>query len=978
MVDDVSSCLGDPSLETTQHISSDHMDMCRFSGSDDVEYRKVAAALDHIHTRITKASTNPVLPGLCAAFVPEPSSPLSESHRRALTDSLWHHTIDTRYATIKSAHARTCEWLLKKTEYQDWLDINKTQNHHGVLWIKGKPGSGKSTLVKFAVAYARKTRAETAVISFFFNARGEDLEKSTLGMYRSLLYQILNTFPYLQTVLDCLKPTVPREGETYRWEKDDLQNLFAAAVESLGQRRLMCFIDALDECEEDQIRDLVAFLEHLGRLATSSGIHFYVCLSSRHYPHISIENGIEMTLEDQEDHVHDITKYLNGTLRAGRGKQSEQIKEELLRRASGVFLWVVLVVQILNKEYDHGRIHGLRKRLGELPDGLEKLFEEILTRDQENMEELILCLQWILYAKRPLRREEVYYAILSGTDPEMLTSTASEEITAQDMERFILSCSKGLAETTRLKARTVQFIHESVREFLLGKNGFNKLRLKLGCGLSQDSLKQCCYNSVMIDTCAFLPSDMELPAASSEEGKDLRISISQKLPFLEYAVHNVLYHADLADGQGVSQKAFVEKFALSKWILLDNLFEKFQIRRHTPRASLLYILAEKNFSNLIRIQLDLESDPHTAVERCEDERYITPLNAALTGTSINENTIRALLVPKFKSSYDHGELHNAQCDYKCECGRAAVRIITTKRPSHNPRYGETLLHWAALDRHKAVVDLLLSKGADPDPKDNDSRSPLSWAAENGHETIVNLLLSKGVNPDSKDSDGWSPLSWAAENGHETIVNLLFSKGAASDSKDTESRSPLWWAALKGHEAVVNLLLSKGVDPNSKDNLKKSPLYHAVSGGHHTVVNLLLSNGADLNSKDCNDRTPLSRAAEKGHETIVDLLLSKGVDPDSKDINYRTPLSYAASEGHVTIGNLILSKGAEVDSEDRADWTPLFYAARFGRAEMVELLLSKGADTDLKDFHGLTPLAIAISNKYEGIVNLLRAKTNRSE
>ena len=1009
MVDDVSSCLGDPSLETTQHISSDHMDMCRFSGSDDVEYRKVAAALDHIHTQITKASTNPVLPGLCAAFVPEPSSPLSESHRRALTDSLWHHTIDTRYATIKSAHARTCEWLLKKTEYQDWLDINKTQNHHGVLWIKGKPGSGKSTLVKFAVANARKTRAETAVISFFFNARGEDLEKSTLGMYRSLLYQILNTFPYLQIVLDCLRPTVPREGETYRWEKDDLQNLFAAAVENLGQCRLMCFIDALDECEEDQIRDLVAFLEHLGRLATSSGIHFYVCLSSRHYPHISIENGVEMILEDQEDHIQDITKYLNGTLRAGRGKQSEQIKEEVLRRSSGVFLWVVLVVQILNKEHDHGHIHRLRKRLGELPDGLEKLFEEILTRDKENMEELILCLQWILYAERPLRQEEAYYAILSGTDPEVLTSTTSEEITAQDMERFILSCSKGLVETTRLKARTVQFIHESVREFLLGENGFNKLRLELGRGLSHDHLKQCCYNSVMIDTSAFLPSDMELPAASSEEAKDLRKTISQKLPFLKYAVQNVLYHADFADGQGVSQKAFVENFALSNWILLDNLFEKFQIRRHTSGASLLYILAEKNFSNLIRTQLNRELDPDTAIERCEKERYVTPLSAALASTPINENTIQALLTPKFKSSYDHGELHNAQSDCKCECGRAAVRIITEKRPSLSPRKGYTLMHWAAEKGDETVVNLLLSKGADPDSKDKFNRSPLSYAAGKGHETTVDLLLSKRVDPDSKSIDGRTPLSFAAGYGHETIVNLLLSKDFDFDSKDIWGRTPLSHAAERGLHTIVNLLLSNGVDPDSKDDSNRTPLSYAAEKGHEIIFNLLLSKGADPDSKDRVGRSPLSYAAEKGHATMVDLLLSKGVDPDSKDsdrtvLSYtasgrdetvvnlllskgvdldskdsinRTPLSYAAEGGCKTIVDLLLSKGIDPDFKDTRNRTPLFWAAKNGHEEVLRLLLSKGADPGAKNIDGVTPLTLAILNNHKRVVNLLRANINRS-
>ena len=45
------------------------MDMCRFSGTDDVEYRKVAAALDHIQMRITKGCAKPVMLGLYATFV---------------------------------------------------------------------------------------------------------------------------------------------------------------------------------------------------------------------------------------------------------------------------------------------------------------------------------------------------------------------------------------------------------------------------------------------------------------------------------------------------------------------------------------------------------------------------------------------------------------------------------------------------------------------------------------------------------------------------------------------------------------------------------------------------------------------------------------------------------------------------------------------------------------------------------------------
>ena len=453
--------------------------------------------------------------------------------------------------------------------------------------------------MKFAVGNTQKATTET-IVSFFFNARGEDLDKSTLGMYQSLLYQILKGIPDLQIVLDRLRPTVSQE-EFYTLERDNLRNLFTAAIQSLGQHCLTCFIDALDEREEGQIRELVAFLERLNQITIDSQTYFHVCLSSCHYPYISIRNGIQLTLEGQEGHEEDIARYLTSELKAGRGNQSDAIKEEILKRSSGIFLWVVLVVQILNKEYDHGRVHALWRRLREIPDGLDKLFEDILTRDHENMEELVLCLQWILYAKRPLKQEEVYHAILSGTDLEALFVSKSEEITAQDIERFTLSCSKGLAETTKLKTQTVQFIHEFVRDFLLGKNGFNKLKLELGFSLSQDCLKQCCYKYMAIDTSEYLTPNTALPASSSAEAKGLPELVSEKLPFLEYAVRNGLYHADVADGQGISQKTFVENFGLRNWIMLDNLFEKYQVCHHTSNASLLYIVAKKNFGNLVRI-----------------------------------------------------------------------------------------------------------------------------------------------------------------------------------------------------------------------------------------------------------------------------------------------------------------------------------------------------------------------------------------
>ena len=109
--------------------------------------------------------------------------PLNEEQKRMLLDSLRFDQIDTRQITIKNAHAKTCKWLLEKSEYLNWLDATKLGKHHGFLWIKGKPGTGKSTLMKFALINARKTMKDRIVISFFFNARGEYIEKSTVGIY---------------------------------------------------------------------------------------------------------------------------------------------------------------------------------------------------------------------------------------------------------------------------------------------------------------------------------------------------------------------------------------------------------------------------------------------------------------------------------------------------------------------------------------------------------------------------------------------------------------------------------------------------------------------------------------------------------------------------------------------------------------------------------------------------------------------------
>jgi hypothetical protein len=314
-------------------------------------------------------------------------------------------TSDARLLNIKGAHAKSCKWLETKGEYLDWLNPAKFPEHHGFLWIKGKAGSGKSTLMKYALPRAKTKVKDKIILSFFFNARGDTLEKSTAGMYRSLLLQLLNNVPGLETVFDSLRLTAwPQEGQI-QWTIQLLEHIFRQAIQSLGQLQAVCFIDALDECNEDEIRNMVSFFEHVGELAVASGLKIWVCFSSRHYPHITISSGLQLVLEGQEGHEQDIASYVDSKLKIGNSKVAEDIKVDLRTKASGVFMWVALVVDILNKEFDRGRIHALRKRLREIPADLHDLFRDILTRDTRDRDKLILCIQWILFAKRPLRQE---------------------------------------------------------------------------------------------------------------------------------------------------------------------------------------------------------------------------------------------------------------------------------------------------------------------------------------------------------------------------------------------------------------------------------------------------------------------------------------------------------------------------------------------------------------------------------------------
>lgn len=225
------------------------------------------------------------------------SSVLSDSEKQDLFHKLYFPQLDGRLMNLRTARKRTCEWLLRRKDYQDWVDMDPNHLHaeNGFFWIRGNPGTGKSIAMKFLFQKMQsrlKMSRDELVLSFFFNARGSDLEKSTLGLYRSLLFGLLSSDPSLLVVFDHCSRGQCLSILSGDWEQKHerlLQDLYENAVDLLAERkkRLYCYVDALDECPEHQIQEMVTYFEDIMTEEKSRNIR--VCFSSRHYPRINIK-----------------------------------------------------------------------------------------------------------------------------------------------------------------------------------------------------------------------------------------------------------------------------------------------------------------------------------------------------------------------------------------------------------------------------------------------------------------------------------------------------------------------------------------------------------------------------------------------------------------------------------------------------------------------------------------------------------------
>lgn len=271
-----------------------------------------------------------------------------------------------------------------------------------------------------------------------------------------------------------------------------------------------------------------------------------------------------------------------------------------------------------------------------------------------------------------------------------------------------------------------------------------------------------------------------------------------------------------------------------------------------------------------------------------------------------------------------------------------LRPLVQKPEFANARnaQGATLLMVASLHASPAIMDFLLTQGADPKLSNPLGATALHWIAGGPAEYAAKteLLLQHGADPNATSQLGRTPLTIAA--------------------------------AFPGNAAALRLLLAKGADPKKVDANGDGPLGNAATSADTQMMKILLEAGANPNERGIRGPamrglTALMRATMANCLECVELLLARGADPNAvsdpprvvkaglQDVGKLTALLMAAQWNQLAIAKALVAAGAHLEAADARGLTPYLIAHTLEdqNPRVAEFLAARGARTDVKSKDG---------------------------
>ncbi|KAI9733944.1 MAG: hypothetical protein M1834_002599 [Cirrosporium novae-zelandiae] len=595
----------------------------------------------------------------------------------ACLQSLSFIQLNDRENDVKHAANGTCEWLSESGR---------------LLWIKGKPGAGKPILLKYALRHINNDEFRSSnnfvILSFFFHGRGNDLQKTPLGLFRSLLHQLIERFPgvlsevvqELQDFVQAALPIVLRKGD------------------------IKIFIDALDEAGEKAACELVHWFGAL-QLACNSASHKLKWAS---------------------------------------------IEDEILNRSSGSFQWVVLVLPRAILQCAKGNpINKIKAGLQKIPKELNSLYKyilESLKREADAEDDLSQSwelIQWICLAIRSLTLMELHCAIAINDD------TPYQKPTQPEMINRVKYLSGGLGEVSHqsMNIPIVQFIHQSVQDYFIEEGLqilFDFQSNKILIGRAHFELSKRCIKYFIMEEIHRSISEIEkaqtpLEDRSLDAKEQISIQFQTHYPLLRYAIKFWPLHIQIAEQNGVNENQdeilnywnWPENKLLHRWMKLKCI----GVGGYPPyiiytQQTLLHIASYYNLKNVVEAIIKSFSNSDDGINLM-DKGERTPLSYA--GQNGHERIVRLLLHYKAKTDSKDG-FGRTPLSYAAQYGREAiVKLLLDQKAETDSKdyYRLTPLLYAAEKGYKTVVKLLLDENVDINSRDENGHTSLWWTHRPG-------------------------------------------------------------------------------------------------------------------------------------------------------------------------------------------------------------------------------------------------------
>ena len=728
-----------------------------------------------------------------------------------------------RVDQVGNPYEGTFKWLFDpEVGFLGWLSGLQQTGTPDFFWIQGKPGSGKSTLMKYALT-EKKTRELLALadpgtwhlVPFFFHDRGSSIQKSVTGLLQELLYRLVDAnekllafiptkliHQYLKRKTAATKVSIlpqpygENKGPDYvhqesysaeSWLVDDLQEALTAIT---GQDEVplnvLFFIDALDE-HEGIHRDLIRVIQNSFIPWGGSRVNVKFCLASR--PDPAFTNAFEYCpgLLVHEYTREDVQWYARQQIASSilyrdidqDMSELHQLTAEITQRANGVFIWVRIVIEELIERFiDGSAISQLRDIFSAMPEELKDLYRRAISKVKpEYALESYVMAQIVLSAKNP----QTLKSLFAATDIALQRKV--ELMSRATMERRLGSRCGGLLEENST-SNQVQFLHQTVKTFFTNRHHAISMFRQSEDSPAKDGpyymLKYCIYVATRLPSAELAENTQTLRYLFMYAGESSTAPKSEVGELLECLVQKPRY------------------CAFFPWEVPSAI--------NDTRSGL---------QNFFSYSPGISTAPHDAQQRSRDRYY-------------------DLLVV----SLSYGILSYAQ--YKIPHGlprtppgrwpllHSAVRSV----------FFPFLPHTTFLETPK-LVDWLLQKGADP----NERRETLATEPNAEGPTALGFILSHTYSLSRLPPDAWSVT-------YETIATLLM--GGANPNmifvlKEKRPTSALRLAMTLPEDncgEIVRILLNYEADCNEIDAEGYRPLYYAITNGHWQVAELLLQHGAD--------------------------------------------------------------------------------------------------------------------------------------